>query len=152
MKTEYKKRQASSRANGQEGFTLLETMIALVLMMIVTLGTAALFAYAINYNSGAYDRTLAHAVAQQQMERLRQTPFDSLVTPAQPEPDIISAGRRYSVVTTVCDDAAANCGGSSTLKKITILIAPRGAGAAWVRSSLRIETLRAAPTTGAYFQ
>src|SRR5216684_9156770 len=132
MKTPNEKRQRSKTArgtNGQQGFTLLEIMIALVLMMIATLSAAGLFAYAINYNSGAYDRTLAHAVAQQRIEYLRRTPFNSLVTPAQPEPPIVSAGRTYNIVTTVCADATANCGGSATLKKITIQITPQGAGA-----------------------
>jgi len=138
-------------AHRQQGFTLLEISIALLLLMIVTLGAASLFVYAINYNSGAYDRTLAHAVAQRQMEYLRRTPFDSLVTPAQPEPLITSGGRTYSIVTTVCDDASAGCGGSATLKKITIQVTPQ-AGAGWARSSLRIETLRAASAVGAYFQ
>lgn len=154
MKTSDETRQRSralSVPKGQQGFTLLEIMIALVLMMIVTLGAATLFAYAINYNSGAYDRTLAHAVALQQMERLRRTAFESLVTPTQPEPDIISAGRTYSIVTTVCADATANCGGSATLKKITVQITPQGAGANWVRSSVRLETMRAAPFIGIYF-
>jgi prepilin-type N-terminal cleavage/methylation domain-containing protein len=142
----------AAKAHGQQGFTLIEIVIALLIMMIVTLGAASLFAYAVNYNSGAYDRTLAHAVAQQQMEYLRRTPFDSLVTPAQPEPVIFSAGRQYSIVTTVCADVTAGCGGSATLKKITIQVSPLGAGPNWVRSSVRMETLRSAPFTGAYFQ
>ena len=143
--------KAGASAHRQQGFTLLEISIALLLLMIVTLGAASLFVYAINYNSGAYDRTLAHAVAQRQMEYLRRTPFDSLVTPAQPEPLITSSGRTYSVVTTVCGDAAAGCGGSATLKKITIQVTPQ-AGAPWARSSVPIETLRAASAVGAYFQ
>jgi len=143
--------KAGASAHRQQGFTLLEISIALLLLMIVTLGAASLFVYAINYNSGAYDRTLAHAVAQRQMEYLRRTPFDSLVTPAQPEPLITSSGRTYSVVTTVCGDAAAGCGGSATLKKITIQVTPQ-AGAPWARSSVRIETLRATSALGAYFQ
>lgn len=154
MKRSNEKREPSKAAigsKGQQGFTLLEIMIAFVLMMIVSLGAASLFVYATNYNSGAYDRTLAHAVAQQQMERLRRTDFDSLVTPTQPEPVITSGGRRYSIVTTVCADAAAGCGGSATLKKITVQVTPQGAGANWVRSSVRIESLRAAPFTGTYF-
>jgi type II secretory pathway pseudopilin PulG len=155
MKKPDRNRQGSktgASAEGQQGFSLLEVTIALVLMMIVTLAAASLFVYAINYNSGAYDRTLAQAVAQRQMESLRRTPFDSLVTPTQPEPDISSGGRRYSIVTTVCNDAAANCGGSAILKKITIQVTPQTAGANWARSSVRIETLRAATATGAYFQ
>ena len=143
--------KTGASAKRQQGFTLLEISIALLLLMIVTLGAASLFVYAINYNSGAYDRTLAHAVAQRQMEYLRRTPFDSLVTPAQPEPLITSGGRTFSIVTTVCDDAAAGCGGSATLKKITIQVTPQ-AGAPWARSSVRIETLRATSALGAYFQ
>src|SRR5438445_2258218 len=155
MKRPNEKREPSKATagdKGQQGFTLLEIMISFVLMMIVTLGVASLFVYATNYNSGAYDRTLAHAVAQQQMERIRRTDFDSLVTPTQPEPLITSGGRKYSIVTTVCADAAAGCGGSATLKKITVQVTPQGAGANWVRSSVRIESLRAAPFTGTYFQ
>src|SRR5213593_2804650 len=155
MKKPDRNRQGSKRgasANNQRGFTLLEIMIAFVLMMIVTLGAASLFVYAINYNSGAYDRTLAHAVAQRQMESLRRTPFDSLVTPAQPEPDVTSGGRQFSIVTTVCADAAAGCGGSATLKKVTIQVTPQGAGPNWVRGSVLVETLRATSTTGVYFQ
>jgi prepilin-type N-terminal cleavage/methylation domain-containing protein len=153
MQTSNRKRQRSKKpraGNRQQGFTLLEVTIALVIMMIVTLGAAALFAYAINYNSGAYDRTLAHAVAQQQMEYMGRVPFDSLVTPTQPEPYITSSGRKYAVATTVCADVS--CGGSATLKKITLQITPQGAGANWVRSSVRIETLRAARLTGLFYQ
>jgi prepilin-type N-terminal cleavage/methylation domain-containing protein len=152
MKTPQKQDQGSTKVKrqGEQGFTLLEVVIALVIMLIVTLGAAALFAYSINYNSGAYDRTLAHAVAQKQMEYLSRSSFTDLVTPAQPEPTITSAGRKYTVVTTVC--STSGCGGSSTLKKITLRVTPQGAGANWVRSSVVIETLRAARATGPYYQ
>lgn len=153
MKTPKMKNQGSKTkvvARGEQGFTLLEVVIALVIMLIVTLGAAALFAYSINYNSGAYDRTLAHAVAQKQMEYLSRSSFEDLVTPAQPEPYITSGGRNYTIVTTVCSTSA--CGGSPTLKKITLRVTPQGAGANWVRSSVVIETLRAARGTGPYYQ
>lgn len=140
---------AVPESKGQQGFTLLEVVIAMVLMLIVTLGAASLFAYAINYNSGANDRMLAHAVAQQQMERMRRTSFTGVVTPAQPEPVITRGGRSYRVVTTVCIDAA--CGGSLTLKKITVEVTPEVAGAGWARIPVRIETLRAALAKGSYF-
>jgi Tfp pilus assembly protein PilV len=152
MKSRNSNLKSDACASSQDGFTLLETTIALVLLMVVLLGAASLFAYAINYNSGAYDRALAQAVAQQQMESFRRTPFASLVTPPQPEPVITSGGRQYRIVTTVCDDAAANCGGSATLKKITIQVTPLGAGANWVRSTVRLETLRASASIGPNYQ
>src|SRR5207302_2192034 len=91
------KREGNSNARG---FTLLETSIALVVMMVVTLGTASLFVYAINYNDGSNDQALALAIAQQRMERLRRTPFDDVnLTTASSTEVVTSAGRQYTVLT-----------------------------------------------------
>ena len=141
-------RPESSRS--EHGFTILETVIALMLMMIAALGAAALYAYAINYNSGAYDRVIAHVVAQRQMENLRRVSYPNLVTPAQPEQVVVSSGRSYNVVTSICSDATAGCGGSATLKKITVDVTP-ATGSTWVRQPVRLESFRAAPTLGPYF-
>src|SRR5438270_11359428 len=114
------------------GFTLLETSIALVVMMVVTLGTASLFVYAINYNDGSNDQALALAVAQQRMERLRRTPFgDVILSTALSTETVTSAGRRYTVVTTVC--STSGCGGSATLKIITVQVTPQN-GSAWANN------------------
>src|SRR5215210_5178253 len=59
------------------GFTLVETSIAMVLMMIVFVGLAPLFVYATRYNSGAAIRAGALAVAQIKLEQLRATPFSA---------------------------------------------------------------------------
>src|ERR1043166_9099952 len=59
----------------QAGFTLLEAAIALVILMIIGLGIASLFTYAIQANSNADDRELAMAIAQKRMEWLRTIPF-----------------------------------------------------------------------------
>src|SRR5712691_690830 len=64
----------------QQGFTLLETVIALVLMMIVALGSASLFSFSIYNNSGGSDRAVSLAVAQQALEILRTAPFTSANT------------------------------------------------------------------------
>lgn len=129
--------------DNERGFTVIETSIALVVLMIATLGVASLFLYAINYNAGANDRALAVAIAQQQMERLRKTPFAQVTTPAQPEPDIVMAGRSYGIVTTV--------GGTATLKQITIQITPRSAGPGWIRTPVVVVTQRADVVNGTYF-
>src|SRR3954466_4274507 len=92
-----------------QGFTLLETSIALIVMMVVTLATGSLFVYAVNYNSGSGDRSAALAIAQQRIERLRRTAFDDalLSTPSTTE-TVTNAGRSYTVVTTVCWDSTCN--------------------------------------------
>src|ERR1044072_9461988 len=59
----------------QQGFTLLEAAIAMVILMIIGLGTASLFTYAIHANSSADDRELAMAISQKRMEWLRTIPF-----------------------------------------------------------------------------
>lgn len=127
---------------GEGGFTIIETSIALVVLMVATLGVASLFVYAINYNTGANERVVAIAIAQQQMERWRKTPFAQVVTPAQPEPDVVVAGRSYSVVTTV--------DGSATLKRITIQVTPRSGGPTWIRNPVVVITQRTDSATGVY--
>src|SRR2546421_10568488 len=69
---------ASKRERSRErGFTMIETMIALVVMMIVGLGAASLFFFAAQNNMGANDRELAMAVAQKRMEWLRSMPLNT---------------------------------------------------------------------------
>lgn len=131
------------KTTGERGFTLIEAAIAMVVLMIVLLGVASLFIYSINYNKGALERAASLAVAQQQMERLRKTPFAQVVTPAQPEPDITMAGRDYAVVTTV--------DGSATLKRITVQITPKSAGPNWIRNSVTVVTERTQSGIGTYF-
>ena len=67
MKLSKTKRDPSSK--GEKGFSLLETAIASVVMMVVGLGAAGGFAYAIRYNSGAADRAASVSVAQSALEK-----------------------------------------------------------------------------------
>lgn len=136
------------RGNCDQGFTLLETSVALVVMMIVTLGAASLFVYAINYNNGSNDQALALAVAQQRMERLRRTPFnDTLLNTASATENVTNAGRSYTVTTTVC--STSDCGGSTTLKIITVQVTPQNS-AIWANNPAILVSQRAAPTLGPY--
>jgi hypothetical protein len=56
----------------QRGFTLMETACSLVIMMIVGLGVASLFAYATRANANADDRELAMAIRRRAVS---PTPF-----------------------------------------------------------------------------
>ncbi len=62
-------RQRMKKNNG--GFTLIETTVAMLVMMVVGLGATSLFLYSVRYNSGASQRSIAMAVAQQRLEVLR---------------------------------------------------------------------------------
>src|SRR5690348_2651911 len=98
----------------QAGFTLLEAAIALVIIMIIGLGIASVFAYATKANGRADDRELAMATAQKRMEWLRTIPFTTQTrTLAYSYPDgglqataaagvtetVTNAGRSYVVNT-----------------------------------------------------
>ena len=134
--------------SNERGFTLLETSIALIVMMVVTLATGSLFVYAVNYNSGSGDRSAALAIAQQRLERLRRTPYtDTLLTTASSSETVSNAGRSYTVVTTVC--STSTCGGSDTLKIITISVTPVSTNQ-WANTPATVTSQRSAPSVGPY--
>jgi len=130
--------------SGQEkedaGFTILETCIAMVIMLVAVLGSVSVFAYSIKNNSGANDRELAMAVAQQQMEALRSVPFTdaSLNDVTGATFNTTRAGRSYAVRTTIFSFNVVN--GAPTLKTITIQVTPAG-------SALGAVTLTTTRTT-----
>ena len=114
-----RKRSTSSEA----GFTVLETAIASIVMMIVGLGAAGGFAYAIRYNSGAADRAASMAVAQSTVEKLRVVSFtDSSLTAGTYTATVSdSGGRSYTVTTTITNTTVS---GKITLKKIAVQVVP----------------------------
>jgi Tfp pilus assembly protein PilV len=135
--------------DSEQGFTLLETSIALCVMMIVTLATGSLFVYAINYNSGAGDRAAALAIGQQRLERLRKSSFsDTAFTTGSTNAMVTSGGRQYAVVTTIC--ATSDCGGSPSLKLLSVQVTPQGV-TQWANAPVVVMSQRAAPSAGSYF-
>jgi Tfp pilus assembly protein PilV len=113
---------------GECGFTILETCIAMVIMLVAVLASAALFAYSIANNSSAGDRELAMAVAQQRIEQLRNVSFtDSSLTATVTDgasATLRRANRTYTVVTIVADSNIIN--GLPTQKTITVQVTPQG--------------------------
>jgi Tfp pilus assembly protein PilV len=104
------------RHKQQQGFTLLEAAIAMVMLMIIGLGIASLFTYAIHANGNADDRMLSMALAQKRMEWLRTIPFTTQTRHvAYSYPDggleatstagvtetVTNAGRSYTVRTVI---------------------------------------------------
>jgi Tfp pilus assembly protein PilV len=137
--------QSENARRGQQGFTLLETTVALVVMMIGGLGIAAVFTYAIRNNTGARDRAAAMAVAQQEVERLRNLSFDNAALAATPNPVTITvtrAGRSYAMRTNITDTTA-------TFKTVEIQVTPQSSSNPFL-STVTVRTQRAAFTLGAY--
>ena len=151
----------------QQGFTLLEAAIALVILMIIGLGIASLFTYAIQANSRADDRELAMATAQSRMEWLRTIPFTTqtrhvafsypdgglAATNAQGVTETITNAGRSFVVNTIIEDlsfvpAGNPDAGEPTLKRIQVSVTPAGAATAF--ESVTITTQRSTQVPGIY--
>ena len=152
---------------GEKGFTLMETAIALVMMFVVSMGAASLFAYASNANSNADDRELANAIAQKRFEWLRTIPFNTQTRQlAYSYPNgglaatgtggvvetVTNAGRSYRVNTVIQDVSFVPVGnpdgGAPMLKTIKITVTPLGA--ANVFPSISVTTQRSTQVTGNY--
>jgi len=141
----------AQRSSPEHGFTLIETTIALVILMVVGLGAASLFVYSIQNNSGGNDRAVAIGVAQQQMEQFRSVPFADPILDVSVatllSPNTISNGRTYRVTKTVTGSNN-NASGNPTLKTITIRVDPASSG--WAGFPVIIRTARSAITTGTH--
>lgn len=140
-----------SKLSDERGFTLIETCVAMVVLMIVSLGVASAFVYSVSNTTGTNDRQLSMAIAQKRMEWLRSIPLDEdtaaqayaypsaansytpggLKATATPVVETTtSGGRTYRIETTISDvDTDTNAAANSdpkTIKIITILVRPTG--------------------------
>ena len=141
------RRPARAAAARQEGFTIIETVVSMLIMMIAGFGAISLFMFSMNYNTGAADRARALALAQQRMEILRGTPYDSLSTVAAAMPASENVGspntpdndqRTFNVTTTVADDANVP---NSRQKVITVTVTPATAGP-WTGGGVMLRCYR----------
>src|SRR5215471_7952106 len=117
---------AATQKSSEQGVTLLETAVALVILMVVGLGVVTAFTYSIGYNSIGNDRAMAIGIAQQQLEQLRTAQFTDPVLNVTATPVIsntVSNGRSYQVTTTIAGSNNDN-NGNPTLKAITIRVDP----------------------------
>jgi len=134
------------RRRGQRGFTLAETAVSFLIMMIVLLGVASVFAYAVYNNTSGDDRTQTLALAQQSLETLRSCEFSDTAIDTK-----LTAGtytqraqyggskRYYTIDWTIADT-------TPTIKTITLKVTPEGAGPSWgsgTAASVTIVTQRA---------
>jgi len=163
-----KKHSCRSKVCSQQaGFTLLEAAVALVILMIIGLGIASLFTYAIQANGRADDRELAMTIAQKRLEWLRTIPFTTQTrdvafsfpngglqatgTDGVSE-TVANAGRSYTVRTVISDLSFVPAGnpdaGAATVKRIQVSVTPLGAATAF--ETVTISTQRSTQVTGIY--
>jgi prepilin-type N-terminal cleavage/methylation domain-containing protein len=147
MKTKNRK---NKKAEGQRGFTLLETTIASLVMLVGALACSSLFVFSINNNVGGGERALAMAVAQQQLEQIRSVSYEDTTLTAGATTSTVRTGERnYTVERTVADETNAD-GSAKQLKKITITVTPQTAGPNWMRTPVVLVSHRSTLATGSY--
>ena len=151
----------------QQGFTLLEAAIALVILMVIGLGIASLFTYAIQANSSADDRELSMAIAQKRMEWLRTIPFTTqtrhvafsypdggleATSTAGVSETVTNAGRSYTVRTVIQNLSTVPAGnpdaGEPTVKRLEVSVTPLGAATAF--ETVTVTTQRSTQVVGMY--
>jgi len=137
-------------ANGESGFTLLETSIAMVVMMVAGLACSSLFVFSINNNVGGSERALSMAVAQQQLEQIRSVTYeDSTLNAGTTNSTVTTGGRTYNVQRVVADEINSD-NSSKQLKRITITVTPQAAGPNWTRSPVVLVSYRSTLASGSY--
>ena len=147
MKTQTSK---NKKASGQRGFTLVETAIAMVVMMVGALACSSLFVFSLQNNVGGGERALAMAVAQQQLEKIRSVTFeDSSLNVGTTSTTVRSGERNYTVAKVVADETNSD-GSVKQLRRITITVTPQTAGPNWMRTPVVLVTLRSTLASGSY--
>jgi Tfp pilus assembly protein PilV len=144
------KAKVENRKN-QRGFTLVETTISMVVMMVAGLAVSSLFIFSTQNNVGGNERALAMGVAQQQMEQLRSVSFDStLLNVGTTTSTVSSSNRNYTVVKAITDEINPN-NSLKQLRRITITVTPvGGARANWTRTPVTLVALRSIVATGSF--
>src|ERR1051326_7150028 len=104
---------------GYRGLSLIQTCIAMVILMIVVCGVLPLGVYALKYNSAAAIRAGAVTAAQRKLEQLRAGSFTSCISSSE----VVTVGptdsQSYTLDVTVTDV-------TTTLKNIKITATPHG--------------------------
>ena len=120
------------KQQNENGFSLVEVIIAMVILMIVLLGVYTTFTYAVSYNAGNKSRSEALAVLQQEVEQLRSKKF----TPQNTDTDLwggtkspkivtLTNGHRFIVQVQVDDDPSTpniQTDSTKTIKEITVTV------------------------------
>jgi prepilin-type N-terminal cleavage/methylation domain-containing protein len=80
MVSEQSQNDPTTGHRNEDGFTLIELIISMVILLVVVLGAFSMLVAAISLNAGNKARSQATAVLQQEVERYRSAKFNSTTT------------------------------------------------------------------------
>ena len=138
---------SKNKATDQRGFTIVETTIASLVMLVGALGVSSLFLFSTQNNIGGGERALAMSVAQQQLEQIRSVSFEDTTLSAGTNTTIVTNGGRSYTVQRVVADETHEDGTTKELKKITIRVTPQSAPN-WISTPVELVTLRSTLDSG----
>ncbi len=125
------------------GFSLIEVLIALVILAISLLGMSALMARTTRNTSTGGHLTEAATFAQDQLEGVKVIPYANLVSGPDPAPPRGSTGITYNRVLTVVPDVAPP---NDTFRTVTVTVNWNDAGKQ--NHSISMLTVVKNPTSG----
>lgn len=145
------KTKNSQKKNNESGFTLIETTISLVVMMVGSLAVSSLFLFSTQNNVGGGERALAMAVAQQQLEQIRSVAYeDATLNVGTTTSTVRNGSRNYTVVKVVANETNAADNTNKNLKRITVTVTPQTAGPDWMRTPVVLVSQRSTLAAGGY--
>jgi prepilin-type N-terminal cleavage/methylation domain-containing protein len=106
---------AESSRNGEGGFTLVEVLIAIVVLVFGLIAVTNLLLVAASNNTAANLGTAAAVAASQQMEVLKATPYN-LLTVGTTTQTVMMPGTGPVEVTTTIED-----GGNNFYRQVTVV-------------------------------
>ena len=149
-------RRPAPGARAEAGFTILETVIALFVTLVVGFGAIGIFLFSASFNAGASDRARALSIAQETMENLRARSYgDAALAAPSTTTTVVERGsdeegaadlRSFTVVKRV--DPNVVSGGVVVQKKITVTVTPVALEGRFSPGGVTVLMLRASDLVG----
>ncbi|MDH3494826.1 MAG: prepilin-type N-terminal cleavage/methylation domain-containing protein [Acidobacteriota bacterium] len=141
-----------ARRDAEKGFSLIEVVLALVVLLVALLGVFLAFTWAIIYNAGNNSRSQALAIMQQQVEKMRSGKFTPTVIDSalsggvQPVKTVILPNNNRFRVNIVVDDdpfaAGVQVDNTTTVKEVTVAVSLDRPTPGWQASVPAVVILR----------
>ena len=113
-------RALARRLSPQRGFTLIEVVIAVILLMTATSGIVPMYLTSLNQASAVRYKSLATNIAREKMEQIRQLDYRDIVSPEQLAADFGSSASERGINFIVDYDVAVTNYDSDVLKQVTV--------------------------------
>jgi type II secretory pathway pseudopilin PulG len=146
--------QDNARLNSESGISLIETSVAMVIVLVGMLAAAEAFTYAILYNAGNASRAQALAILQQETELLRSKKFspsriDAELTGGEKPVRTVTApnGGNFTITDIIDDDPftdGVQVNANSTLKEIRVTVRLASPSPGWQAAVPAVIVMRRA--------